>query len=114
MILLFPDRQTALNFLDDVPAGREADRPMRGCDSDPYGGLANLQRAGAMHAEHVRAWIELFRFPHDGFSLDAGEIVVRLVFEPGNRPAEVVVADASFEDHGRAGIGRGEPGRKCG
>ena len=86
-----------LDFVDDVAAGGECFAAMSRTHADPDGEVADVERAGAMHARGAAHTEARHRFRNDPFTLADGQRLERLVFEAHDTLALVVVPYPALE-----------------
>src|SRR5687768_5825575 len=97
VVLFLPDRDAMLHFIDDEAAGAESFVSMRRAHAHPHGDIADRERSGAMHAGGARDAEAADGFVHDACAFFFRELRERLVFEPRDGVAFVVIADPAFE-----------------
>ena len=106
VVLLFPDRQPVLGFVDDVAAGLERGIAVPGRHGDDDRHLADRQRAGAMGAAGVDDVEAVQRLGQDALALGQDQLGIGLVVQAVDRRAGVVVADPALEGAVAAALDR--------
>src|SRR3984885_11719440 len=99
IVFLLPDRYSMLHLIDDEAAGIERFAAMRGADADPYGHVAQSQRADAMNAQSVLHREAPQGFGDDAFAFLHGEFLECLVFQASHLLPLVVFANPALEAH---------------
>ena len=98
VVLLLPDRHAMFHFVDDEAAGAKRLVAMRGADADPHGHVADRQRRRC-DARRRRASrrISSHGLRDDALAFLLRELCERLVFQPRDGVAFVVIAHPAFE-----------------
>src|SRR5690606_14809874 len=105
VMLLLPDRQPVLHFVDDVAAGAKGLVAMRCDDAHPHREFTDAEVAEPVHAGDARDAELRARLGEDALALDAPERLEGLVFEMLDALAVVQVPHPAFEGGVAAGGG---------
>src|SRR6185437_7399462 len=97
VVLLLPDGQPVLDLIDDVAAGAKRLVTMAGRHADPDRALADLERAGPMHARGVLHAEARDRFRDDPLAFPDRERLEGFILQPAHAPALVVIAHPALE-----------------
>src|SRR6185503_4871300 len=97
VVFFLPDRHAVFHFIDDVAAGAEGLVAMRGADPHPDSHVANSERAETMHAGRARDAETFAGLGDDACTFLLCKFDERLVLQPRNCQALVVIAHPAFE-----------------
>lgn len=104
-MLLFPDGDAGLEFVDDGAAGVEGGAAMGGGDANPDGEIPDLEMTDTVNGLHGQQIEALPRLGQDAIALLFGEVDVRFVLERAHRLPVIMVPNPALERD--AGSGRG-------
>lgn len=97
VVLLLPDRNAVLHFIDDESARIEGFAPMFGADTDPDGELTDRKVADTMRAAGIYDAITLARTCKNALALAQRQRRKGFVFQALDRAAIVAIANPAFE-----------------
>ena len=97
VVLLLPDREAVLDFVDDVAAGAEGFVAMRGRHTYPHCKVANRQIPGTMHAMRGVHAVTCNGFLDDAFAFSQCQLGICLVLKAIDRAPFVAVAHPTLE-----------------
>lgn len=90
--LVFPDRHTVLNFVDDITTSPKSSIAMWSGNADPYCDIANVQAPGAMHGNGMADVISRHGFIKDALAFFCGQSIIGFIIKTIDRAPFVGIA----------------------
>jgi hypothetical protein len=114
-VLFLPDRQTNLDFINDIATGLERLVTVRRGNADPDRAFTNLEQAHAMHASRIEIWKLHPGFRQYFLTFGDRQRRIGLVLEALDDVPLILIANPAFEcaitARGRINQGLLQPGR---